>query len=78
MDDARIERALTYDFSAGSEEFQEDLLERCLSVLAAGGDDAAGNALPQPLDYRAIDDADLDMLAAAGDVYSQHNDTLPD
>ena len=56
--DKMLERLLQQDLSAGTEEFRDELLARCLDVLDA--DDAVDE----------IDDSLLDMLAAAGDVYS--------
>lgn len=50
-----LERLVKQDFSAGTEAFRDALLERCLSVLDAESD---GTVIP---------DADLDLLAAAGD-----------
>lgn len=49
-------RVMKQDFSAGTETFRETLLKRCLNVL--DGDDECS----------FIDDADLDLLAAAGDI----------
>ena len=56
--DKMLERLLQQDLSAGTEEFRDELLARCLDVLDA--DDAVDE----------IDDSLLDTLAAAGDVYS--------
>ena len=70
MDDAGIANALAYDFSAGTEVFRESLLARCLAVLVAGGDNRAGSALPNPAAPVEIDENTLDMLAAAGDVFT--------
>ena len=56
--DKTLEQLLQQDFSAGTEEFRDELLARCLAVLDA--EDGVGE----------IDDGLLDMLAAAGDVYS--------
>ncbi|MGI6220840.1 MAG: hypothetical protein ACOYIP_03030 [Coriobacteriales bacterium] len=54
MGDSRMEQALKRDFSQGTEQFREDLLGRCLDVLGA--------------DNRSeLADAELDMLAAAGE-----------
>lgn len=52
------------DFSAGTEAFRDTLLERCLSVL---DEDDEG---------RCLDDAELDMLAAAGDTFVNFSDKL--
>lgn len=58
-----LQRLLKQDFSAGTEAFRDALLARCLKELnrADRGDD----------DFRAfeIPDENLEMLAAAGDVY---------
>ena len=59
MLDQMIERLMKQDFSAGTEEFRDGLLERCLAVLDAGNEGAP------------LDDEALDMLAAAGDVHAQ-------
>lgn len=56
--DKMLEQLLQQDLSAGTEEFRDELLARCLAVLDA--EDGVGE----------IDDGLLDMLAAAGDVYS--------
>lgn len=68
MDEASIARVLRHDSSAGTEEFREDLLRRCLAVLASGGDREGGADLPEPADCRLLEDSELDMLAAAGDL----------
>ena len=54
MDESRDERALGDDLSAGTEAFREDLLARCLSVLAHADDGAV------------LDDDELELLADAG------------
>lgn len=60
MDEREFEQTLVQlmrrDASADSDAFRESLLERCLEVL-----DADGGCSP-------VDDADLDLLSAAGDV----------
>ena len=56
--DKTLEQLFQQDLSAGTEEFRDELLARCLDVL--GADDGVDE----------IDDGLLDMLAAAGDVYS--------
>lgn len=56
--DTMLKRLLQQDLSAGTEVFRDELLARCLDVLDA--DDGVDE----------IDDSLLDMLAAAGDVYS--------
>lgn len=61
MDDREFEqmlrRLMKTDFSAGNEAFRDALLERCLGMLNA---DERGIS---------IDDADLELLAAAGDPF---------
>jgi len=58
MDDAEFERflgrLLNQDLSVSTEEFRDDLLGRCLDVLGCDNDGAF------------IDEADLDLIAAAG------------
>ena len=54
-----IGRLMSRDFSAGTEAFRDDLLERCLSELDADN---------RELDVE-ISDAALDMLSAAGSPY---------
>ena len=56
-DEEKIARALRFRFSDGSEQFRDDLLDRCLRVLDA--DDAP----------RALEDDELELLAAAGSPY---------
>ena len=59
MDAKGIEKLLAQDFSAGTERFRDELLTRCLETMRAdAGEDAA-----------ELDDASLDMLAAAGDAF---------
>ncbi len=53
----RIEQAMAFDFSRGTERFRESLLQRCLSAI----DDKQNGVME-------LDDAELDMLAAAGDL----------
>ncbi|MBR1829068.1 MAG: hypothetical protein IJ781_06100 [Atopobiaceae bacterium] len=55
-------QVLGQDLSIGTEAFRDTLLERCLDELEA---DEEGVAL---------DDADLDMLAAAGDLFASDQD----
>lgn len=62
--DQTLERLMKQDFSAGTEAFRDTLLERCLSVL---DEDDEG---------RCLDDAELDMLAAAGDTFVNFSDKL--
>lgn len=56
MDDATITRVLAQDFSVGAEEFREDLLPRCLSMLS------------ELEELAVLDDDALESLSAAGDV----------
>jgi hypothetical protein len=60
-----LERLMRQDFSAGTEEFRDALLQRCLEVLDEG---EAG----MPLD----DDA-LEQLSAAGSISDYVNDSFP-
>ena len=53
-----VKQLLGKDCSEGTEAFRDDLLKRCLAVL-----DADSEGVP-------IADEDLDMLAAAGDMWS--------
>ena len=55
--DRDVEQILKEDLSAGTDEFREALLQRCLAAL---GDDEGA----------PIADEDLDMLAAAGDIFA--------
>ena len=70
MDDRQFEQALARllreDHSAGTETFRDELLVRCLAVLDA--------------DCRAdeLDDADLEMLAAAGDGMCAWEPPMPE
>ena len=50
-----LEGLLSQDLSAGTEDFREGLLNQCLESLGAG----------QTIE---LDDSDLELLAAAGDV----------
>ena len=47
-------RLMKQDFAAGTEAFRDSLLERCLAALNADGEGAR------------VEDADLELLAAAG------------
>ena len=62
MDDRQFEQMLEgflrADSPAGAEEFREGLLARCLAVLDAGSEGGSAE----------LDDADLELLAAAGDA----------
>ena len=53
-----LKRLMTQNFAAGSEAFREALLARCLTVLDE--DD----------EVVVLDDSDLDLVAAAGDLTS--------
>lgn len=61
MDEREFEQMLgqvmKHDFSAGSEAFRDALLERCLGELASDED-----GMP-------LEEDDLDMLSAAGDLF---------
>ena len=59
MDEAEITRILKSWAHVDDAEC-EDLLQQCLAVLDQG-------------DYAEIDDSDLEMLAAAGDVFTIGN-----
>ena len=62
VDDRQFEQMLTRllraDVSAGTEAFRDALLARCLGALDAGPEGGAAE----------LDDAELEMLAAAGDA----------
>ncbi len=53
--DQMLEHLMKQDFSVGTDDFSEKLLARCLTVLNADEEGAL------------VDDAFLDLLAAAGD-----------
>lgn len=61
-----LEGLMSSDCSKGTEAFRDALLERCLTVL---GEDT---------ECVELDDEDLDMLAAAGDVYASSTTTWGD
>ena len=63
--DQMLVQMLGQDFSVGTERFRDNLLERCLEEL---GNDSEG--LP-------LADEDLDMLAAAGNIFESGFDKLP-
>lgn len=63
-----LRRLFKTDFSAGTEAFRDELLARCLEVLGADGP-KAGNVI----EFEELTDAELDLLAAAGDAYSAGN-----
>lgn len=54
-----LERVLEKGLPASSETFRDELLERCLSVLDADNEGVC------------IDDDELDLIAAAGDINAQ-------
>ena len=56
MGEQRIRQLFGYDFSKGTEEFRDELLERCLSEL-----DSDNRVLE-------LDDEALELLSAAGDA----------
>lgn len=56
MDERTVKWLLEQDLSVGTDEFRDKLLSKCLDVLCA--EDSVIE----------LDDADLDMLAAAGDI----------
>ena len=55
--DQKLDQLMGQDLSVGTEAFREDLLNRCLAIL---GTDSSGIEL---------DDDELDLLSAAGDVF---------
>jgi len=56
MDERTVKRLLEQDLSVGTDEFRDKLLSKCLDVLCT--EDSVIE----------LDDTDLDMLAAAGDI----------
>lgn len=56
MNEQGIQRLFQHDFSAGTEAFRDELLDRCLSELGSDSDGVE------------LSDSALDMLAAAGDI----------
>lgn len=58
MDEKRLEQLLKQDLSDGTDAFRDALLGSCLDVLCSEND------------AREVDEDDLELLAAAGDVYS--------
>lgn len=58
MNEHDIEKAMRFDYSAGTEEFREKLLAECLDALDI--DD----------EIRVIPEQTLDLLAAAGDPHA--------
>ena len=63
MDEKDIKQAFSYDFSEGTEAFRDDLLARCLTTLQDCAEDEDEGIV--------LEDEELDMLAAAGDIYAQ-------
>lgn len=67
MNDRDIDELLTellaQDLSAGTEEFREALLARCLAIVNAGGS-------------AQLDDANLELIAAAGNMVAPE-DAMP-
>lgn len=61
MDEREIVRILRQDLSKGTEKFRDALLARCLAVLGSG-------------DGIELDDSELEMLAAAGELMSPEPD----
>ncbi len=64
MVELELERLMKYDFSIGKESFRDALLRRCLAVLCM-----ADEGVP-------LDDASLEQLAAAGDIFSADYSSL--
>ena len=70
MDDRQFEGVLAgllkADFAAGTEGFRSELLARCLAELRTNPDaDEGADALDGPVE---LEDANLEFLAAAGDL----------
>ena len=66
-----VNRLFKLDFSAGTEDFREDLLSRCLDAL--GTEDAPKS---DSTACRELTISELELLAAAGDAYSPINTSL--
>ena len=66
-----VNRLFKLDFSAGTEDFRENLLSRCLDTL--GTDDVPES---DSTACRELTDSELDLLAAAGDAYLPINTSL--
>ena len=66
--ESMLKRLLNQDFSAGTEAFRDKLLARCLEVL-----DVDSRTTGNIIEFGELTDADLDLLAAAGDIYSSGN-----
>ncbi|MBQ9057792.1 MAG: hypothetical protein IJ125_01250 [Atopobiaceae bacterium] len=67
----KLQQLLEHDLAAGSEEFRDALLARCLALL-----DTADSSSSDVLEYRELDDSELEMLAAAGDVSALSGEQL--
>ena len=74
MDEAEIARILQR-WMESEGEYREDLLRRCLAVLGQGDSEEFSGADSGEFGYKVLSDDDLELLAAAGDFYS--NDDLP-
>ncbi len=82
VESRRIEHILKHDFSAGTEKFRDELLQRCIGLIRAGeghvvegpfdtnGIRAIRDARDAQGDCREVSDDELDALAAAGDARS--------
>ena len=64
-----LRRVMKADFAAGTEAFRDALLARCLAELGTD---------PHAADGAAMAEADLDLLAAAGDAMAQAGSALGD
>jgi len=73
MTERDIERVLERGFPMPDKGFRENLLQRCLAVL--GQDD--GVELDHLSDGVVLDDAELELLAAAGDLSAVNNGNEP-
>lgn len=60
-----LERLMKQDLAAGTEAFRDELLARCLATL--GSDDAGERDAEPEFHAFEVSDADLDLLAAAGE-----------
>ena len=59
----KLQQLFAEDLAAGTDAFRDNLLTRCLSVL--GTDNAAAGDIGS---IHELSDADLELLAAAGDA----------
>ena len=77
MDDREFEnllgRVMKADLASGTEAFRDALLSRCLAEL--GTDPHAADCVPMAV---PVAEADLDLLAAAGDSTTQLGRALGD